>query len=104
MDTRDRLAYVPLDHDLAAQLLAHVPEDHRADHWHLVTPDGRDLVGGVAGIALFEELRPPLRWLGRGLRALRLAWAARIGDEVLARLRPRLGRFVRDEPGPMRYP
>ena len=80
-----------------------MPYEERKLHWHLLTPDGTDHVGGEAGVMLLEELRWT-RWLGQAARWLRLSPAVGGADWVAARLRPHLGRFVRNAPGPERYP
>lgn len=83
-------------------LLAATPEAERCDHWHFVTPDGEDMVGGLAAIALLEQLGRTW-YLARSARFLRLTPLVHAGDWILEKLRPRLGRFVADQPGPIRY-
>ena len=103
MDRDDRLALVPFDDAIAGQLLAHIDPDIREDHWHIVMSDGSDLSMGPGGIALLVELRPT-RWIGRVLRLARADRPVGWGVVALDRLRPRLGRFVKDAPGPYRFP
>ncbi len=79
------------------------PTEERKDHWHLVTPDGEDIVGGLAGVTLLEQLGRTRR-LGRALRHLRLHPVVYGLDWASGKLRPHLGRFVDDGPGPERYP
>ncbi|MEE8421295.1 MAG: DCC1-like thiol-disulfide oxidoreductase family protein [Dehalococcoidia bacterium] len=103
LDTSEELAFVPLDSPEAARLLAETPAEERDAHWHYVTLDGEDMVGGPAAIVLFRQLGRT-RHLARAAGALRLAPLVTAGDWILQKVRPHLGRFFADQPGPMRYP
>jgi hypothetical protein len=79
-----------------------VPEELREASWWLVRADGTPIAGDEGGgLALFAELRLTRR-LGRALRPLTPGVDAL--DRLVARNRDRLARFVRDGPGPRRYP
>jgi hypothetical protein len=104
LDRRNELALVPLADEVAAMLLASIPEDARDECWWLILRDGTPIQGDAGGAAaLLCELRLT-RPLGRALRALRGARALDALDKVVARQRGRLGRFVPDGPAPHRYP
>lgn len=78
-------------------------EEEAREHWHLVMPDGTDLVKGEAGITLLELL-PLTRGLGRALRAMALYPVVDAIDWSLDKARTKLGWTVADLPGPERYP
>ena len=81
-----------------------MPEDKRGDCWWLVLRDGTLVAGDEGGgVALFTELRVT-RPLGRVLRAVRASVLINRFDELVARHRSRLGRFVTEGPAPRRYP
>lgn len=103
MDTGEGLAFVPLADDLVRDLLPDMTEEKARQHWHLVMPDGSDLVKGEAGITLLELL-PLTRWLGHVLRALKLHPIVDAIDWSLGKARTKLGWSAADLPGPERYP
>jgi len=103
VDRSDRLAYVSLRDPLAEELLPGSTVEERAAHWHLIQPDGTDLIGGAAVLALLEAL-PPTRLIGRAVRSLRMEKLLTAIDGFIGRKRSRLGDFVKDRPGPIRYP
>ena len=88
---------------MCAELLPGTTEDERGESWHLVTVEGRDLVGGAGLIAIAERLKPTRR-LGKLLRVLRLGGLLGLIDGVLKRIRPQLGKLIPDRPGPYRFP
>lgn len=102
-DLDERLALMPIESRVGEELLKDESFVVRENHWHLVTTDGVDVVGGPAGVMLLEELRPT-RYVGRALRLLRLSPVVGAGDWALARMRPHLVRFVNSGHAPKRYP
>lgn len=104
LDRDEELAFVRLEDDEAARLLASVPEQARDERWWLVLRDGRALPGdGGAALPLLAELRTT-RTLGRALDALKAGPALDRLDALVARHRTRLGRLVPDGPAPRRHP
>lgn len=103
LDTNEELAFVTLDSPEAARLLVETPAEERDAHWHFVTAGGEDVVGGPAAIRLFGQVGRT-RHVARAAGILRLAPLIDVGDWMLQKLRPHLGRFVADQPGPLRYP
>ncbi len=71
--------------------------------WQFILPDGRRLMYGRAGVALLELL-PATRPLGKIARVLHLYWLVGGINKLFRWLRPHLGRFVKDAPGPHRWP
>jgi hypothetical protein len=98
------VALLPLTDERAGELLAQVPESRRRECWWLVLRD-RTLVAGDqgGGVMLLTAMRLT-RWGGRGLRSLRLSPVIDALDQVLARYRKHLGRFVPEGAAPLRYP
>ena len=102
LDRRDELAFLGFQDTRGANLLAALPEEERHATWRLALPDGR-LVGYGRG---FVDLARALR-LTRPLAPLLARIPPRILDRaygVIASRRPRLGRYVPDRPGPVRFP
>jgi predicted DCC family thiol-disulfide oxidoreductase YuxK len=96
LDSRGRLAFLSLQDEEAAPLLAPLPDDERLASWRLVQSD-RVVGRGEAAAELLELLLP-----GSGRLARRLPLEAGYG--LVARNRDRLGRFVPDGPAIRRYP
>jgi predicted DCC family thiol-disulfide oxidoreductase YuxK len=101
LDRGERLAFLPLDAEEAASLLAELPEEDRMASWRLARPDG-SLAGRGAGAPTL------LRALGRE-RAARLVEAVpetmlEHGYDLVARNRGRIGGLVPDGPAPRRFP
>jgi hypothetical protein len=85
-------------------LLALVPGAARDECWWLVLRDGTPVPGDDGGgVTLLAEVRLT-RPLGLVLRAVRASALVDALDELVARHRARLGRFVPDGPAPRRYP
>lgn len=97
------MAFLPLVDPQVEGLLPHLTSEERNQSWHLVTIIGEDLVGGEGVVAVLEVLRPT-RWLGVGMRRLRLVWLMDLIDKGFKTLRGSLGRLVPDVTGPRRYP
>jgi predicted DCC family thiol-disulfide oxidoreductase YuxK len=101
VDRRGRLAFLSLEDEEAAALLATVPESERSTTWWLVERDGSLRSRGRAAAALAGHMTGlgdpgPLRGrLGAVLDHL---------YEAVARRRSLLGRLVPNGPGPGRYP
>lgn len=97
------MAFLPLDDEIAPQLLPHLDPEERSARWHLVTPLSEDLTEGAGLIALMATLGTT-RWLARIVVQVRagsfLSWFSR----KLSVHRGVLGRFVPDVEGPRRYP
>ena len=103
LDRDERLALMPIENRVGEELLKDESFAVRENHWHLVTTEGVDIVGGPAGVMLLEQLKPT-RYLGRALRLLHLTPVVGLGDAILARMRPHLVRFVNSGHAPKRYP
>ena len=87
----------------AAEALEAVPEDVRFTTFHLVDTEGRGFSGGAAVRATLSSLRG-LSWLGRLLALLPLRLLVDAFYSALVRSKGVLGRFVKDAPGPERWP
>lgn len=103
MDWEERLALVSFGDPVVRQLLPGVRYAVIKQHWHLITPEGEDLVEGAAGILLLELLKPT-RWLGRLLRLIRAESFVTRVDRFIARHRRRAKKWVKDGDRPHRYP
>jgi len=102
LDRRQELAFLSLQDDKAAPLLAALPANQRLATWRLAQPDGALSGYGNGMRELLETMR-----LARSARPL----LDRVPDSVLdvvygvvARNRGTLGRLVPDGPAPQRYP
>lgn len=80
-----------------------VPEDVRFSTFHLVTPGGDGLHGGAAVVETLAALDRTAR-LGRMLRRRPLRKLVNAFYALLARSKGFWGRFVKDAPGPVRWP
>ena len=104
LDRDEQMAVLPLADEMADQLLAKIPQAERLECWWLVLRDGTPVRGDRGGgVALLGELRATVP-LSRLLRALWLSQLVDAVDKLLARYRPRLGRFVPERPVLRRYP
>lgn len=104
MDRLDGLAFLPLADKEAGRLLASIPEEARPECWWLVRTDGTPVAGNCGGgVELLTELRLT-RSFGRMIRGLRLSPVLDATENLLARYRKGLSRFVPDGPAPKRYP
>jgi predicted DCC family thiol-disulfide oxidoreductase YuxK len=103
LDTRQALALLPLQDELAAPLLEPVPEAERLSSLRLVEIDGRVASHGPATARLLEHLAP-LAPLGRSARRRRPAAALGRLYGLVSSHRSGLGRIVPDGPGPRRFP
>ena len=101
LDRREELAFLPLQDEQAARLLASVGEDERRSTWWLVEADGSAHSRGRAGLALLEQLSG-WRRVARLLRPV--GGALDPLYEAVAKRRHQIGRIVPDRPGPLRYP
>ena len=102
IDRRQELALLPFDDPEAAGYSGGEDSEFRK-HWHLIEPDGRDLIRGDAGVALLEHLAP-LRKAGSLLRRFGLTPLVAAIDLVLDAARPYLSRVTPDGPAPRRPP
>lgn len=104
LDRGQQLALLPLADEEAVRLLDAVPENRRTESWWVVRRDGTPIAGKRgAGVVLLTEIHPT-RLLGRVLGAVGLSLVIDALDELVARHRGRLSRFVPDGPAPRRYP
>jgi hypothetical protein len=103
MDRDDALALISFGEPEVRELLPGVRYAVIKQHWHIVTPDGEDLIEGAAGIVLLELLKPT-RWVGKALRALRAERLLTPIDRFIARYRKKAKRWVKDGERPRRYP
>ena len=102
LDRKNELAVLPLQDEIAIQVLAPLPENELLDSWRFVHRDG-SLAGYGAGVVYLLRALRLTRPAGRVLsvvpdRALDAAYRA------VARRRSLLGRIVPDGPAPRRYP
>ena len=104
LDRRRRFGYLPFSDELAAHLLATVPEERRLHSIHLVFPDGEILSAGDALAELSRVL--PLGSLvadaasdHRPVRGI-----FHFGYNLVAARRGALSSFVPDVRGPLRRP
>jgi predicted DCC family thiol-disulfide oxidoreductase YuxK len=103
LDRGERLAMLDRDDAAAAPYVARIPEEDVQESWQLIESTGVRLMHGPAGIRLLEYL-PATRWLGQGLRRLRLTSLATAVNRMLGRVRKPLGRFFSDQRRPRRWP
>jgi hypothetical protein len=103
LDRTERLALLSRDDEAAAPYAARIPEHQVAESWQLIEPTGVRSMHGPAGIRLLEYI-PATRWLGWGLRSLRLTWFATAVNRLLGRIRKPLGRFFPNPRVPRRWP
>jgi len=96
------VAFLGINDDRAEALFA-TAYTTAAEHWHMVTPDGDDLIEGRAIVYLLKCLRPT-RLVGVVVSWLHLEFGLTGCDRVLSRLRVRLSRLTGDCEGPLRYP
>ena len=87
----------------AAAAVQAVPSDVRFTTFHVILPDGSAFSGGAAVIQTLSTIAATSK-LGRilGLRALRPLVDVFYRSLVMSK--GFLGRFVRDAPGPVRWP
>jgi predicted DCC family thiol-disulfide oxidoreductase YuxK len=103
LDRSGRLAFLPMHDERASPFVGWVPESDRFSSFHVIEPTGRAYSRGAAVIATLGLLRGTV-WLGRILRTMRAARLVDLAYALVAALRGRAGRFVRDAPGPVRWP
>ena len=87
----------------AAAAVEAVPEDVRFTTFHLIDRDGNGFSGGAAVCETFASMRG-ISWLGRLLARRPLRFAVDALYAGLVRSKGLLGRFVKDAPGPERWP
>ncbi len=87
----------------AALAVEAVPEDVRFTTFHLIGRDGAGFSGGAAVIATLSAIGWT-SWLGRLLERRPLRPVVGALYRLLAASRGFLGRFVKDAPGPVRWP
>ncbi|MDQ3953673.1 MAG: hypothetical protein M3279_12050 [Actinomycetota bacterium] len=87
----------------AAPAVEAIPPDVRFTTFHLIRPDGAGFSGGAAVVETLSAISSTAR-LGRtlGLRVLRAL--VDVAYRGLAASKGIVGRFVRDAPGPVRWP
>lgn len=83
--------------------MATIPKGDFDNSYQIVLPDGQRLMFGRASVKLLETF-PATRSLGRMARLLHLSWIPGGVYRFISWLRPHLGRFVKDAPGPNRWP
>lgn len=87
----------------AAPFVALVPDRERFKSFHIIEPEGATYSRGPATIVTLVALRYT-RWIGRLATVLRMAPVFGFLYALVAQSRGFLGRFVRDAPGPVRWP
>lgn len=87
----------------AARAVEAVPEEVRFTTFHVIGRDGTGYWGGAAVRATLASMRG-LSWLGRLLALPPLRILVDLFYAGLVRSKGVLGRFVRDAPGPERWP
>lgn len=89
--------------DRAARAVEAIPEDVRFTTFHVIGRDGEGYWGGGAVRATLASMRG-LSWLGPVLRIMPLRLLVDLLYAGLVKSKGVLGRFVRDAPGPERWP
>lgn len=102
-DTTHRLAFLPMHDERAEPHVMWVPRSQRFKSFHLIEPTGAAYSRGPAVIATLCLLHST-SWLGGALRALRATKVMDVAYALVAWNRGRLGKLVRDAPGPIRWP
>ena len=102
-DTTHRLAFLPMHDERAQPHVAWVPESERFMSFHVIEAGGRAYSKGAAVIETLSLLGPT-SWLGRLLRMVKATFVMDVLYAVVAWSRGYLGRFMRDAPGPERWP
>lgn len=87
----------------AARAVESIPEDVRFTTFHLIDRDGTGFWGGAAVCRTFASMRG-LSWLGRLLARWPLRLVVDAAYAGLVKSKGVLGRFVKDAPGPERWP
>jgi predicted DCC family thiol-disulfide oxidoreductase YuxK len=101
---RDKaFAFLPMYDPRAEPHVSLVPEGERFKSFHVIAPDGRTYSRGAAAIEALASMSST-RVLGRLLRSLHLTPLMDVLYWVVARTRGFTGRYVRDAPGPIRWP
>ena len=103
LDKAGRFSFLPQHDERAGRFVALVPDTERFKSFHVIDPDGSTHSRGDATVVMLATLRPT-SLLGKLLRTLRAGRVVTILYQVVASNRGRLGRFVRDAPGPVRWP
>jgi hypothetical protein len=103
LDRSERLALLSRDDEAAAPYAGRIPEHEVGESWQLIEPTGVRLMHGPAGIRVLETIAAT-RWLGWGLRTLRLTRLATAVNRLLGRIRKPLGRFFPNPRVPRRWP
>jgi hypothetical protein len=103
LDRKERLALLSRDDEAAAPYATRIPEHEVSESWQLIEPTGVRMMHGPAGIRLLEYITAT-RWLGRGLRSLRLTPLVTAVNRLLSRIRKPLGRFFPNPRLPRRWP
>jgi predicted DCC family thiol-disulfide oxidoreductase YuxK len=90
-DRRNRLAFVPIQSDEGARLLAAIPPAARLMSMHVVTPDGVIRSGGTALPTALRSLAggSPLAWIAEAMPG-----TAERAYRVVSRHRGTLGRLL----------
>jgi predicted DCC family thiol-disulfide oxidoreductase YuxK len=103
LDRGKNIAFLPMHDERAAPYVTWVPVSERFKSFHVIERSGDAHSRGAAVIATLTLIRSTA-WLGRLLRAVK---ARRIVDLVYAMVaagRGWIGMYVRDAPGPVRWP
>lgn len=103
LDGAARFAMLEMHDERAAPYVCFVSDADRFKSFHVIDPDGATHSRGSGAIVTLATLRSTTL-LGRALRFLRLTILMDILYAGVARNRTFLGRFVRDAPGPVRWP
>ena len=103
LDGAQRLAFLPMRDERAEPYVLLVPDSVRFKSFHVIESDDRTSSRGAGVITVLSILRST-SVLGRALRALYATWLMDLLYAGVARSRGFLGRFVRDAPGPVRWP
>ena len=103
LDGDRRLAFLPMHDERAEPYVSLVPDSDRFKSFHVIEPAGRTSSRGSGVISALSIVRSTAL-LGRALRVLRASWFMDLLYAGVARSRGFLGRFVRDVPGPIRWP
>jgi predicted DCC family thiol-disulfide oxidoreductase YuxK len=103
LDRKQRMAFLGFLDPTAAPFVAEIPSEDLERSWQVILPSGARVSEGTAVIKALETI-DATRWLGRVLRIAHADAAMDALYRFVARTRGRTGRFVRDAPGPRRFP
>ncbi len=103
MDRRERIAILGFGDPAAGGYISAIEPTELERSWQFIRPDGTRLTAGTAAVELMNSV-DATRWLGRLVTTLHLTWLVGLIYRAVSIGRGRLGRLVKDAPGPRRLP